>query len=580
MSRKSESIHTSRRSFLGTALKATIAGSALHAQSSFAARGLVSLKQQDSRPNILFCVSDDQSWPHAGAYGCEAISTPAFDQVAEEGILFNNAFCTMASCAPSRAAILSGQMNWRMIETASFDGWGSVFDSKHPVYPHILQATGYEVGYTGKGWAPGDESGSGWAINPAGPQFNHSTSWAKPISYGYHNNFRNFLTARDTSKPFCFWFGSKEPHRPYGEGRGIAAGMDPSKVEVPPFLPDNDIVRSDILDYMEETQHFDSDVQKMLTVLMEAGGQDVYENTIIVVTSDNGMPFPRAKHDNYEYSMHMPLAIRWGTGAPGGRVIDDLISFQDFAPTFLEAAGVDVPAEMSGRSFLDILKSSKEGTVDSSRDRVFWGKEKSETYYPNRAMRTKKYLYMRNYETGETPAKEDGYSPTSRYMIDHKNDPEVARLHDLWVGNRPAEELYDIENDPGCLVNLAENSQYADIKEQLAYDLNACMCWTDDPRAVDCNSVNAEQSAVRHGSTQQYAMHLANDPARSLLTITLPDNRSNSAVSVFNSTGKKVTAIQCLSGKGTWNYSPATRGTYYVEAINNGRKLIQRIIIR
>ena len=217
--------------------------------------------------------------------------------------------------------------------------------------------------------------------NPAGYKFNDlkdtpyaEQGGAKYISdIDYAANFKKFLDEKPEGTPFSFWYSAFEPHRPYDKGLGKRIGIDPSKIKVPAFLPDNEEVRSDIADYLAEIQWFDHHLQTMIDILREKGELD---NTIIVVTSDNGMPFPRAKANLYEYGTHEPLAIYWGKNIKGGRTVSDLVSFTDFAPTFLEAAGVKVPEEMSGKSLMPVLKSEKQGAVDPSRNRVITYRER------------------------------------------------------------------------------------------------------------------------------------------------------------------------------------------------------------
>ncbi len=169
---------------------------------------------------------------------------------------------------------------------------------------------------------------------------------------------RGSLTKSRRVYPFSFWYSAFEPHRAYDKGLGKRIGIDPSKIRVPAFLPDNPEVRSDIADYLAEIQWFDRHLQSMIDLLRERGELD---NTIIVVTSDNGMPFPRAKANLYEYGTHEPLAIYWGKNIPNGRRVSDLVSFTDFAPTFLETAGIPVPPEMSGKSLIAGPEIKKRG---------------------------------------------------------------------------------------------------------------------------------------------------------------------------------------------------------------------------
>ena len=264
-----------------------------------------SLVAADQRPNILVAISDDQSYPHASAYGYEAISTPSFDRVARMGLLFQGAFTPAPGCSPMRAAFLTGRNIWQIEQAGTH---ASSFPRKYEVYQDRLEQAGYFVGYTGKGWGPGNWEDSGRERNPAGPSFSSKTLSAPAgiRKTDYAANFAEFLTQRPQDKPFSFWFGSGEPHRSFKKGIGRSNGLDPDKVRIPPFLPDTPEVRDDILDYCYEIQWFDSHLGRMLDLLADAGE---LKNTLVIVTSDNGMAFPRAKANVYEYGIHMPLAV-------------------------------------------------------------------------------------------------------------------------------------------------------------------------------------------------------------------------------------------------------------------------------
>ena len=260
------------------------------------------------RPNILFCISDDQSYAHTGANGDPVVQTPAFDRIAREGLRFTRAFCDAPTCGPSRSAILTGQEIWRLEEAGNIH---STLPAKFATYTELLAASGYAVGFTGKGWSPGRLDAGGRDLNPAGIEYR--TESLNPdanfvSNRDYAKNFERFLEDVDKDQPFCFWLGTYEPHRPFESGVGMRKGKDASKVKVPPIFPDNEIVRKDLLDYLTEVEHFDSMVLKAIESLDAAG---VLDNTIVVITSDHGMPFPRAKASLYDDGSQVPLAIRW-----------------------------------------------------------------------------------------------------------------------------------------------------------------------------------------------------------------------------------------------------------------------------
>ncbi|MFT7036797.1 MAG: N-sulfoglucosamine sulfohydrolase [Cyclobacteriaceae bacterium] len=467
-----------------------------------ACQGKEKLPQEDKnklkRPNILFAISDDQSWLHTGASGDPQIKTPAFDQVAKEGALFNNSFCTSPSCTPSRSSILSGQEIWRIKQAGLLH---SSIPADIPLFTHILADAGYHVGYTGKGWNPGDPNYLGLVGDPLVKAYNERLEGriADGISdKDYSGNFNDFIDDRKMDEPFFFWFGAREPHRGYSQGIGeMEAGLKPELVEVPAFWPDVPLVRTDILDYYYEIMWFDTHLASMIEKLEEIGELD---NTIIIATSDNGMPFPRAKVNLYDWGTHMPLAIRWGDKIKPGRVVDDFVSHSDFAPTILEAAGLKIPEVMTGKSLIHIFESTNSGKIEPARDRVFTALERH-TYcrpngatYPIRALRTEDYLYIRNFEPGRWPTGGPDFissnktvhgdvdaCPTKSFMVVKQDDypDEFA----LGFGKRPGEELYLVKDDLGQINNLADNPKYQNVKDSLATILISHLKASGDPRA-------------------------------------------------------------------------------------------------
>ncbi len=457
------------------------------------------VEHTNKRPNVLFVLADDQSWLHTSISGNQVIKTPAFDRVAREGILFNNAFTSSPSCTASRSAILSGQDFWRTREAGLLMG---AMPKDLKLFSHLLDDAGYQVGYTGKGWAPGNWSYLGVERDPLVKEYNSKLE--KEIAYGidkrnYTANFKEFLGEKPDDTPFFFWFGSTEPHREYQYGVGEKeAGLNPNDIQVPEFWPDNEVVRQDILDYYYEIMWYDSHLAGMLYELEQAGE---LENTIIIVTSDNGMPFPRAKVNLYDWGTHMPLAIRWGNQIKKGRRIDDLVSLTDIAPTILEASGLQVPEEMTGKSLLPILNSEKEGVIDPLRDRVFSGLERH-TYcrpdgetYPSRSIRTKDYLFIKNFEPERWPTGGPSFissnktthgdvdaCPTKTFIL--ASEQTMPDYYDLNFGKRPAEELYAVADDPGQIKNLANDPNFAGIKKDLHKKLAEYLNETGDPRIV------------------------------------------------------------------------------------------------
>jgi len=462
------------------------------------------LPAQTKRPNILFCISDDQSYPHASIYGTKWLRTPAFDRVAREGALFHNAFVSTPSCCPSRGSVLAGQDFYRLRE-ASMNHTVWPPENDIPLYTDLLAGAGYQVGYTGKGWAPGVWNAAR-RVSPAGPAYNSVT--LQPPGDGLSNvdytaNFSAFLDGRAEGQPFCFWAGFVEPHRIFEDGIGVRHGKELEQIKPPGFFPDSKQVRSDVADYAFEIEYYDGHVGRMLDALEQRGE---LENTLIICTSDNGMAFPRAKATVYDYGARMPFAARWGDRIKPGRVVDDFVSFRDLAPTFLEAAGEPVPGEMSGRSLMPILESPLSGQIDPDRHSAVFGIERhlpgsrpDGAGYPMRAIRTADYLYIRNIEVEKNPVGDhpgivwpdddptggfgdtDG-SPTKTYIWQGRD--RYPKLADMAFGKRPAEELYAVRSDEFDLRNLADDSSYAEVKALLAAKLSAYLEDSEDPRAL------------------------------------------------------------------------------------------------
>jgi len=450
---------------------------------------LESPTEEKKRPNILFCIADDWGWPHAGAYGDKVVKTPTFDRLAREGILFRNAFVSSPSCTPSRNSILTGQHHWRL-------GWGanlhSKLDTKHQTYPHLLQDSGYFVGHWRKSWGPGRLDN--WLKGPGHPAGKK------------YPGFAQFLKLRPKGKPFCFWLGASDPHRPYKKGSGKKSGMDLSKVHLFSHFPDSEAVRSDVADYYYEVQRFDSDVAAALKQLEAIGELD---NTIVVMTGDHGMPFPRCKANLYDSGTRIPMAVRWPAGIRPGRVVDDLVSTVDLAPTFLSVASVPVPKKMSGRSWVNIFQSTGSGMVDKSRESVLVGKERHVPCQegdqtggtPMRGIRTADHLLIWNIRPERWPAGTPNYKkayipscwlgdcdngPTKSYIVDNQNKDDRHRMaYQRCFGKRPSIELYDVGKDPDQIRNLAELPEHQELIKRLKERLTKALIQSGDPRILE-----------------------------------------------------------------------------------------------
>ena len=497
--------------------------------------GCTAVTQSDpiQRPNILFAISDDQSYVHTSFAGSRFVNTPAFDRVAGEGVYFTSCMAGSPGCAPSRSSIVTGRYHWQNEQSGQH---ASSWMKKYVPFIDLLDSNGYVTGRTGKGVAPfqyaRDENDSLWrATDAAGIahsniRYEEGTAGderpAKFISNeNYFENFRYFMENVRGNKPFFFWYGASEPHRAYEQDAWKRTGKKLEDVDVPGFFPDHDIVRGDMLDYAVEIEWFDLHLQRMLEYLEEKGELD---NTIVMVTADNGMPFPRAKANCYEYGIHVPFAIRYPKEFPGGRAVDDLLSFADLAPTILEVTGTSANGMLpiSGKSILKVLKSKNEGLVDGSKKYVYAGRERHSSSrhlnrgYPQRAIRSHDYLLVWNMKPERWPAgapqrikpgtanellpmygiDEKGLhnsewaftdidaAPTKSFIIENGHKTEFQKYF-IWAHNRrPEFELFNIRKDPYNLTNLAGNPDYEEVEQELRQALLAELQKSEDPRVV------------------------------------------------------------------------------------------------
>ena len=461
------------------------------------------------RPNILFAISDDQSWMHASAYGDKGTRTPAFDRIAEEGILFTHAYASCPSCMPSRTSILTGRNMW---ETGPGGNLMGTLKADYAIFSLLLEQSGYQLGATGKTWGPGKLEGFTPAVGKTLPLRSYSSIQTEAIlgesfhrrtlkerrpgmsNLDYAANFEDFLAERDKDKPFFFWYGSNEPHQGFEEGAWKKAGKNLADALVPGSLPDDPVVRGEFLDYALEIEHFDRHLGRMIELLVR---ENLLESTLIVVTSDHGNPMPRSKCNLYDSGTRVPLAIRFAGPAKKGATRRDLVNLIDLAPTFLTAAGVEIPEEMSGHP----LQSLPETGAAVSRGFVVTGFERhiicrrDGVGYPARCIRTDSFAYIRNYEPDRWPAGDPDFvsshqgflgdcdrGATKEFLMNNSSETRIAPYYRLSFGRRPPEELYDMKRDPHQLRNLAEEEKFAEVKSSLRQKMEDYLRATGDPR--------------------------------------------------------------------------------------------------
>src|SRR5262245_7987431 len=351
-------------------------------------------QRSPARPNILFCFADD--WGRfASIYATlekqpslnQVIKTPNIDRLAHDGVLFTHAFVNAPSCTPSRSSLLSGRYFFNtgrgaILQTAEWD-------STIPSYPLMLRDAGYHIGETYKVWSPGEPVDAPFGAGKYGYEKagalpnNFSENMTTMMGEGQsldaarekifaqvRGNFDAFLADRKPGQPWHYWFGPTTTHRRWIKGSGKKLwGIEPDslKGKLPPFLPDVPEVREDVADYLGEVQAYDAYIGLLLKRLEETGEMD---NTLIVISGDHGMPgVTNGKCNLYDFGTGVTLVARWPNGIKGrGRVVDDLVSLPDLAPTFLEAAGVPIPAGVNARSLMNVLRANKNGRVDANRN--------------------------------------------------------------------------------------------------------------------------------------------------------------------------------------------------------------------
>ncbi|MEY4939449.1 MAG: Arylsulfatase [Verrucomicrobiota bacterium] len=464
--------------------------------------------------NIILIIADDMS-QDAGCYGNKDVQTPALDQLAREGTRFRYAFCTTASCSASRSVILTGLQNHATGHYGHAHGSGhfSTYGAVRSL-PAILGENGYRTGRVGKYHVAPEE------VYPFQTAL-QETGW-NPV--GMANESRAFIA--DQSKPFFLYFCPLTSHRSGGKIEGHPLNPNPfgnhiiypeikdvrydeKKLTVPPHLPDSPECRAELAQYYQAISRTDAGVARLIQILKETGQ---YENTLIVFGADNGMPWPGAKTTLYETGMRLPLIVRSPDQKNRGVVSDAMISWVDLTPTLLDFAGVKqvmappfrtgdpeggapapqrgagkkkaeaalVKYEFHGRSFLPTLNGGKV----PGWNLVFASHQFHEItmYYPMRVLRTDRYKLVLNIAHQlPYPFASDLYgSPTWQAILRDKAAYYGNRKVADYVF-RPRYELYDLQEDPAELVNLAEKPTHRVIFDDLAAQLKEYQKNTRDP---------------------------------------------------------------------------------------------------
>jgi N-sulfoglucosamine sulfohydrolase len=475
------------------------------------------------RPNILLVVGEDMSWKDFSSYGNKSIATPNFDSLADSGVLFEYAYAPAPSCAPSRSGILTGRPVWQLGPAASIH---TFLPTYYVVFQDLLEDEGYTVGFTGKGWGPGEIEAYGRNRNPAGNEYKAvmeenrdkrkmlKTNSPDNKKFTYADNLDFFLRKLKQNDTFSFWIGTSDAHRPFEKGKYKEYEIDPTQIEVPPYFPDNLEVRKEIADYLVEVKQFDETLGQLIEVLKN---HDKLQNTVIIVTADHGWPFPRGKGTLYEDGMRVPLVINYPKLSTKGRNVTDMVNLIDLAPTILELAGTKIHGEMCANSLLDILtgQNAISDNSVSKKGLVFFGHERHSPYrenglgYPMRAVRSHKYYYIENKKPERWPAGDPPHYDDPSDNMTVKDQIMISRdtsthYFELCYGKRPSEELYDMEKDPFQVNNLANVEEFDLIKKKLKKELAVHLEKTNDPRAFSDSTYWDRMPWIRNWAHPEY----------------------------------------------------------------------------
>ncbi|MFO8015031.1 MAG: sulfatase [Phycisphaerae bacterium] len=389
--------------------------------------------QKSKRPNVLWIISEDTG-PEFGCYGYPQVHTPNVDRLAREGARYTNAFTTNPVCSPSRSAFMTGMYQ----TTIGAHQHRTPGVAKEPlpegvhVFTKYFRDAGYFTALCGKGKTD-------WNFNTT----------VKP----YDSNTWEGLK---THQPFFCQYQFSETHRGFKHCK--AHPVDPEKVSLPPYYPDHPVARKDWAMYLETVNVLDEKIGKVLDRL-EADG--LAENTIVFYFGDHGRAHVRGKQWLYDGGIHVPLVVRAPGVTEAGTVVDEMVSAIDFGPTCLRLCGIAPPAHMQGRVFLGPDRDEPRECIFAARDRC------DETVERIRCLRDKRWKYIRNFMPGRPWTQPNYYKLSSYPMLGlmHRlhDDGKLTPEQDRWFAPRkPVEELYDLENDPWEVHNLARDKAHAD----------------------------------------------------------------------------------------------------------------------
>ncbi len=396
---------------------------------------------QGDPPNIILIIADDIGWDDLGCYGHPMVQSPNIDRMAREGIKFENFYLTTSSCSPSRASIISG----RYPHNTGAAELHTPISKDIAIFPELLREAGYFTAQSGK-WHMGEPARRGFEVI-------HDN---EGIGDGGEEMWVPTLRDRPKDKPFFLWLAALDAHRPWGPNE-FRGAHDPEKVEPPVFLANARATREDLAQYYDEIKRFDHYIGEVENELKRQG---VLENTLFLIISDNGRPFPRSKTRMYDSGIKSPFIAQWPRGiTQPGSVSKSMVSSIDIAATCLELAGVEVPGSFQGRSFVNLFQNPS----DPFRRYVFAEHNWHDHEALERMVRTEEYLYVLNkrpHFSNNGPAD----SNSSPSYEDLKNLRDEGRLSpaqaDIFMSPRPYEELFYVQEDGDQLLNVGDHQKH------------------------------------------------------------------------------------------------------------------------
>lgn len=455
------------------------------------------------KPHMLLIIADDVSWDDLGCYGNPFARTPNLDSLAKSGRRFDQAYLTASSCSPSRSSIITGRYPHNNGKASELHQPIAVH---LPWFPQLLRDAGYFTAIVGKHHMTVDEPTS--ATSARAKPFDLVDAGKAPGNSGGHAHWRRTLQERPKDKPFFGWFAALDAHRDWDADQE----WDESKygpkhrkdqIVLPAFLVDDDATRKDLASYYNEITRFDYYVGQ---VVEELKSQQIFDNTLIFILADNGRPFPRAKTRLHDSGMKTYLIAHWPQGIDSpGKPSSSLVSTIDLAPSYLEAAAVELPDTFQGVSMLPILK-----TAETTIRRHAFSEHNWHDYEAHgRAVRSGGYLYIRNHRpqlAWQGPA-DSVRSPSHQSLLaaNALNALNAIQAEVLMVP-RPIEELFRTADDPDQINNLVDSLADKAIKKRLAALLDRWIDETGDdvPNNLSLDSFDRETGQSLKKRSQAY----------------------------------------------------------------------------